>query len=67
MPNISNWGGRITDLHIDYLVDWGKITSTSECGLGITWTEINSPTLSAAAHASVAALTAPTSPLTGTD
>ena len=41
--------------------------STSLCGLGITWTESNSPTLcAAAAPASVAAFTAPTSPLTRT-
>src|SRR5271166_5370393 len=39
--------------------------STSSCGRGITWTEMTSPTLpAAAAPASVAALTAPTSPRT---
>ena len=41
------------------------VTATSSCGLGITCTEISSPTRSAAAApASVAAFTAPTSPRT---
>src|SRR5207302_526758 len=49
---------------LDYL---GRIFSTSVCGLGITWTETSSPTRrAAAAPASVAALTAPTSPRTMT-
>src|SRR5512147_2439694 len=43
----------------------GRIISTSLCGLGITWTDASSPTrLAAAAPASVAAFTAPTSPRT---
>src|SRR5208282_6430774 len=43
----------------------GRIFSTSSCGRGITWTATSSPTRrAAAAPASVAALTAPTSPRT---
>src|SRR6185436_9468062 len=43
----------------------GSTRSTSACGRGMTCTLINSPTLrAAAAPASVAALTAPTSPRT---
>src|SRR5688500_201230 len=43
----------------------GRIISTSVCGRGITCTDASSPTrLAAAAPASVAALTAPTSPRT---
>ena len=43
----------------------GRIFSTSACGRGMTWTETSSPTRrAAAAPASVAALTAPTSPRT---
>src|SRR6185295_1711265 len=45
----------------------GSTRSTSACGWGITWTLINSPTRrAAAAPASVAAFTAPTSPRTNT-
>ena len=47
--------------------DFGRIRSTSACGRGITWTEMSSPTRrAAAAPASVAAFTAPTSPRTST-
>src|SRR5579859_2592273 len=43
----------------------GRINSTSEWGRGMTWTETSSTTrLAAAAPASVAAFTAPTSPRT---
>ena len=43
----------------------GRIRSTSVCGRGMTWTETSSPTRrAAAAPASVAAFTAPTSPRT---
>src|SRR5579864_2238931 len=43
----------------------GRIFSASSCGRGITWTLTSSPTRrAAAAPASVAALTAPTSPRT---
>src|SRR5438034_9466231 len=46
---------------------FGSIFSTSACGLGITCTDTSSPTRrAAAAPASVAALTAPTSPRTMT-
>ena len=46
---------------------FGRIRSTSACGRGMTWTETSSPTRrAAAAPASVAALTAPTSPRTMT-
>src|SRR5581483_9032294 len=45
----------------------GRILSTSECGRGMTWTDTSSPTRrAAAAPASVAAFTAPTSPRTMT-
>src|SRR5262245_35374805 len=43
----------------------GRFSSTAECGRGITWTLISSPTRrAAAAPASVAAFTAATSPRT---
>src|SRR5690606_5542729 len=43
----------------------GRTEDRSPCGRGMTWTETRSPTrLAAAAPASVAALTAPTSPRT---
>src|SRR5882724_1740758 len=42
-----------------------RIASTSSCGRGMTWTDTTSPILpAAAAPASVAAFTAPTSPRT---
>src|SRR5215211_6198129 len=45
-----------------------KFFTTSGCGRGITWTDMTCPTwLAASDPASVAALTAPTSPWTSTD
>ena len=45
-----------------------KCLASSGCGRGITWTETSSPTFDAvSAPASVAALTAPTSPTIVTD
>src|SRR5262245_4347366 len=65
---VGGWG-RLRKCHRGVPVPQGlgRIRSTSVCGLGMTWTEISSPTrLAAAAPASVAAFTAPTSPRTRT-
>src|SRR5688500_9558494 len=54
-------------VYIERYYALGRIRSTSACGLGMTWTDMSSPTRrAAAAPASVAALTAPTSPRTST-
>ena len=58
----SVWAGAAegADTSVDY---FGSTRSTSPCGLGMTCTEMSSPTRrAAAAPASVAAFTAPTSP-----
>src|ERR1700733_11041090 len=59
IPNVS---GR------SQLLTVSKCAERSGCGRGMTWTAVTSPTCEAAsAPASVAALTAPTSPRTTTD
>src|SRR5581483_8658622 len=62
---VRRGGGRAHGRGLSPAAWAGRIFSTSACGRGMTWTETSSPTRrAAAAPASVAALTAPTSPRT---
>src|SRR5574337_1112708 len=65
-PRCAGRAGYVHLERVNYFAGrFGRIISTSLCGRGITWTETSSPTrCAAAAPASVAALTAPTSPRT---